>query len=208
MAVKPANTYTASQVAALAKLKTTPLDRVNYEQAGRNSRNVTQGKTQKSYNVGQTDAQTRNVETLNKGYSANPKKYVSAAKNLKVDLSKVNPSAYAAEQKKLTAAPMRTAQQTNLLTKMQSKMNPPVSTRGYGANLPNIQAQKKSQADFASMRLAKGMAKGGVAASKMGAVKTASPSRDGIASKGKTKGTNLGNSGKNVGIMRGARRSK
>lgn len=52
------------------------------------------------------------------------------------------------------------------------------------------------------------MAKGGVAASKMGAVKTASPSRDGIASKGKTKGTNLGNSGKNVGIMRGARRTK
>jgi hypothetical protein len=52
------------------------------------------------------------------------------------------------------------------------------------------------------------MAKGGVAASKMGAVKTASPSRDGVAVKGKTKGTNLGNSGKNVGIMRGARRTK
>ena len=33
------------------------------------------------------------------------------------------------------------------------------------------------------------LAKGGVAASKMGAVKTASPSRDGVASKGKTKGT-------------------
>lgn len=33
------------------------------------------------------------------------------------------------------------------------------------------------------------LAKGGVAASKMGAVKTAAPSRDGIASKGKTKGT-------------------
>jgi len=52
------------------------------------------------------------------------------------------------------------------------------------------------------------MAKGGVTASKMGSVKTASPSRDGIASKGKTKGKNLGNSGKNVGIMRGARRAK
>ena len=33
------------------------------------------------------------------------------------------------------------------------------------------------------------LAKGGVAASKMSAVKTAAPSRDGIASKGKTKGT-------------------
>ena len=33
------------------------------------------------------------------------------------------------------------------------------------------------------------LAKGGMAASKMGAVKTASPSRDGIATKGKTKGT-------------------
>ena len=35
---------------------------------------------------------------------------------------------------------------------------------------------------------AKKMAKGGMAASKMGAVKTAAPSRDGIAVKGKTKG--------------------
>ena len=32
------------------------------------------------------------------------------------------------------------------------------------------------------------LAKGGMAASKMGAVKTAAPSRDGIATKGKTKG--------------------
>jgi hypothetical protein len=35
---------------------------------------------------------------------------------------------------------------------------------------------------------AKKMAAGGVAASKMGAVKTAAPSRDGVAVKGKTKG--------------------
>jgi len=50
----------------------------------------------------------------------------------------------------------------------------------------------------------KGMKKGGMAASKMGAVKTAAPSRDGVAVKGKTKGKNLGDSGKNVGIMGGA----
>ena len=33
------------------------------------------------------------------------------------------------------------------------------------------------------------LAKGGMAPSKMGAVKTAAPSRDGVATKGKTKGT-------------------
>ena len=49
------------------------------------------------------------------------------------------------------------------------------------------------------------MAKGGMTASKMGAVKTAAPSRDGIAVKGKTVGKNLGDSGKNVGIMGGAK---
>lgn len=37
----------------------------------------------------------------------------------------------------------------------------------------------------------KKMAKGGTAASKMGAVKTAAPSRDGIAVKGKTKGKQI-----------------
>jgi hypothetical protein len=35
----------------------------------------------------------------------------------------------------------------------------------------------------------KKMSKGGMGASKMGAVKTAAPSRDGVATKGKTKGT-------------------
>jgi hypothetical protein len=53
-----------------------------------------------------------------------------------------------------------------------------------------------------------GMKKGGMAASKMGAVKTAAPSRDGIAQKGKTKGKNIGDSGKNVGIMGGAKGMK
>jgi hypothetical protein len=51
-------------------------------------------------------------------------------------------------------------------------------------------------------------AKGGIIASKMGAVKTAAPSRDGIAVKGKTVGKNLGDSGKNVGIMGGAKGMK
>ena len=37
----------------------------------------------------------------------------------------------------------------------------------------------------------KKMNMGGMAASKMGAVKTAAPSRDGVATKGKTKGTQI-----------------
>jgi hypothetical protein len=54
----------------------------------------------------------------------------------------------------------------------------------------------------------KAMKKGGMTASKMGAVRTAAPSRDGVAVKGKTKGRNLGNSGKNLGIQRGASRGR
>ena len=43
--------------------------------------------------------------------------------------------------------------------------------------------------EMAEMKGMKGMKKGGsVAASKMGAVKTAAPSRDGVATKGKTRG--------------------
>jgi len=48
----------------------------------------------------------------------------------------------------------------------------------------------------------KKMAAGGVAASKMGSVRTAAPSRDGVASKGKTKGTMVkmaGNKGMKYG---------
>ena len=56
---------------------------------------------------------------------------------------------------------------------MASKMNP-----GFMAMM------KKKAGD----KPAKKMAAGGVAASKMGAVKTGAPSRDGIAEKGKTKG--------------------
>jgi len=50
----------------------------------------------------------------------------------------------------------------------------------------------------------KKMAGGGMAASKMGAVKTAAPSRDGIASKGKTKGTIVKMAG-NKGMKRGGK---
>ena len=54
----------------------------------------------------------------------------------------------------------------------------------------------------------KKMASGGITSAKMGAVKTAAPSRDGVAQRGKTKGKNLGDSGKTVGIMGGAKGMK
>ena len=54
--------------------------------------------------------------------------------------------------------------------------------------------------------MTKKMATGGMTS--MGKVKTAAPSRDGIAVKGKTVGKNLGDSGKNVGIMSGAKGMK
>lgn len=51
----------------------------------------------------------------------------------------------------------------------------------------------------------KKMAKGGVTASKMGAVKTAAPSRDGIAVKGKTKGKIITMAGNANGLKKGGK---
>jgi hypothetical protein len=67
---------------------------------------------------------------------------------------------------------------------MASKMN------------PGMMAMMKKKAP------AKKMAAGGVAASKMGAVKTAAPSRDGVAVKGKTKGKQVVMAG-NKGMKKG-----
>jgi len=50
--------------------------------------------------------------------------------------------------------------------------------------------------------------KNGMTTAKMGKVKTAAPSRDGVAQRGKTKGKNMGDSGKRVGIQSGARGGK
>lgn len=48
-------------------------------------------------------------------------------------------------------------------------------------------------------------AKGGMTASKMGAVKTAAPSRDGVAIKGKTKGKMISMAGSSKGMKRGGK---
>ena len=52
----------------------------------------------------------------------------------------------------------------------------------------------------------KKMANGGITSAKMGAVKTAAPSRDGLAAKGKTKGTQVKMAGsKPLGMKRGGK---
>ena len=62
-----------------------------------------------------------------------------------------------------------------------------------GRNMAKADMQKDALKKHASMpasKAHKGLKKGGsVMPSKMGAVKTAAPSRDGVATKGKTKGT-------------------
>lgn len=62
----------------------------------------------------------------------------------------------------------------------------------------NLMAEKKRI--VGEMKYAKG---GMVGASKMGAVKTAAPSRDGIAVKGKTKGKNIVMAGSSKGMRKG-----
>ena len=65
------------------------------------------------------------------------------------------------------------------------------------------QYAREEQKEERSMKMKK-MATGGVAASKMGAVKTAAPSRDGVAQKGKTKGTVIKMAG-DKGMKRGGK---
>jgi hypothetical protein len=71
-----------------------------------------------------------------------------------------------------------------------------------GQKVPAFAADGKGKMKHGGMAMKK-MASGGMTS--MGKVKTAAPSRDGIAVKGKTVGKNLGDSGKNVGIMGGAK---
>ena len=60
--------------------------------------------------------------------------------------------------------------------------------------------------EMGEMKGMKKMANGGITTAKMGAVKTAAPSRDGVASKGKTKGTMVKMSGSTpLGMKRGGK---
>ena len=70
--------------------------------------------------------------------------------------------------------------------------------------------------DFSNADKGRKFSKGGdimalekkVAGTPMGKVRTAAPRRDGSVSKGHTKGKNLGDKGRTVGIMSGAKRGK
>ena len=66
------------------------------------------------------------------------------------------------------------------------------------------QYARGEQKEEAGMKMKKMAMGGGVAPSKMGAVKTAAPSRDGIAMKGKTKGTMVKMAG-GKGMKRGGK---
>jgi hypothetical protein len=93
---------------------------------------------------------------------------------------------------------------------MASKMNP-----GFMAMMAKKKTmQEGSKADMASdkkqmMGMKKGgamkkMASGGITSAKMGSVKTAAPSKDGVAEKGKTKGTMVKMSGSTpLGMKKG-----
>jgi hypothetical protein len=102
-----------------------------------------------------------------------------------------------------------------MATKMSSKMmafeksGKDVEKKGMReGSKADMALDKKQMAGMKKGGMTKKMAGGGMTASKMGAVKTAAPSRDGVAQKGKTVGKNLGDSGKNVGIMSGAKGMK
>jgi hypothetical protein len=84
---------------------------------------------------------------------------------------------------------------------------------GMPLKLESESEKRSSESDMSKRKAVSGMKKGGkvkkmaaggVAASKMGAVKTAAPSRDGVAVKGKTKGKQIvmaGNKGMKSGGM-------
>jgi hypothetical protein len=82
---------------------------------------------------------------------------------------------------------------------------------GMPLKLTSESEKRSSESDMSKRKAVSGMKKGGkvkkmaaggVAASKMGAVKTAAPSRDGVAVKGKTKGTMVTMAG-NKGMKKG-----
>ena len=80
----------------------------------------------------------------------------------------------------------------------------PMVNKG-GKMVPSFAADGKGKMAKGGMaKPTKKMASGGMAASSMGKVKTASPSKDGVATKGKTKGTQIvmaGNKGMKKGGM-------
>lgn len=109
------------------------------------------------------------------------KEFSNADKNRKFSkggdtmASKMNPGMMAMMAKKKSAPAKKMADGGMTMVKKGNKMVPDFAADGKGK-----------------------MAKGGVAASSMGKVRTAAPSRDGVAMKGKTKGTQIKMAGSGV----------
>lgn len=70
------------------------------------------------------------------------------------------------------------------------------------AGVPQSVGKEFTKSEGKMKKYAKG---GGVMPSKMGAVKTAAPSRDGVAQKGKTKGTMIKMAGAAKGMKKGGK---
>jgi hypothetical protein len=175
----PVKQLTASQAAQYAKIMNTPLNQINKLQKETSRQNVTDAKVADL-------RQTNRVATLNKGYKANPAAYVSAAKNSNLDLAKINPAAYAAEQKKTV--------------KPKAK---PTKQSSYGPSYPQYNPTKQSSLGPSYLKpkttgtRANLFAKGGMA------TKAKKSGINGVAIRGKTKGTLV-----TMTKMSGSRRSK
>jgi len=97
-------------------------------------------------------------------------------------MAKANPFMEMIAKKKAMAAGKK--------SEMPSKMGKPVMKKGMDTAKDGM----------------KKMANGGITSAKMGAVKTAAPSKDGVATKGKTKGAQVKMSGsKPLGMKRGGK---
>jgi hypothetical protein len=91
-----------------------------------------------------------------------------------------------------------------MATKMSSKMMA-FEKSGKDVEMKGVKEGSKKDMAMDKMQMKK-MAKGGITSAKMGAVKTAAPSKDGVASKGKTKGTQIKMSGsKPLGMKKGGK---
>jgi hypothetical protein len=102
--------------------------------------------------------------------------------------SKMNPGMMAMMAKKKSAPAKKMADGGMTMVNKGGKMVPDFAADGKGK--------------MAKGGMTKKMASGGMAASSMGKVRTAAPSKDGVATKGKTKGTQIVMSG-NKGMKKG-----
>lgn len=104
--------------------------------------------------------------------------------------------------------PSKNSKQHNLMVAVAN--NPAFAKKAgipqsVGKEFSNADKNRKT-AKGDDMKSMKKMASGGISNAKMGSVRTAAPSKDGLAAKGKTKGTQIKMSGsKPLGMKKGGR---